>query len=63
MVSRNAFDDFVAFLASLSACCSGVSSSCKEEAADTYREGVRDAAEGELAADGESVWGLLVFRT
>lgn len=63
MLSRKAFDDFEALLVSLSGFCSGVSSSCNVEAADTYREADREAIEGDMGADGDSVWGFLVFRT
>lgn len=63
MLSRKALDDFEAFLVSLSACFSGVSSSCNVEVADTYREADREAIEGDLGADGDSVWDVLVFRT
>lgn len=51
ILSRKALDDLDAFLASVCACCSGVSSSCRVDAADTYREGV----EGDLVEEGESV--------
>lgn len=63
MVSRKALDDLEAFLVSLSACCSGVSSSCNVEAADTYRDAGRVAAEGDCPVDADSAWGFLVFRT
>ena len=59
ILSRKALDDLDAFRAWFSTCCSGVSSSCRVDAAETYREGV----EGDLVADVESAWGFLVFRT
>lgn len=59
MLSRKALDDLDTFLDSFSACCSGVSSSCRVDAADTYRE----AVDGDLSEETGSVWGFLVFRT
>ena len=58
IVSRKVLDDFDAFLASLSACCSGDNSSCRLEVAETYL-----GAEGDRALVPCSVPGLRVFFT